>query len=138
MRGTSTWQCPRLWLPFFGSDQSTTMNFHLLSLLLPIAALAAAAVHDTRDTGVGRRVRTTSGFVTGHPAPNAPKVSEYLGIPFAKPPVGELRFASPVAYVSHGTLDASNYVSYQNTPSYYGKQRIAGINMLTVRATQSP
>jgi cholinesterase len=92
------------------------MNILLLSLLLPIAAIVAAAVGDTRETedtwDVGRRVRTTSGFVTGHPAPNASQVSEYLGIPFAKPPVGELRFASPVAYVSQGTVDGSNFVSY--------------------------
>jgi cholinesterase len=92
------------------------MNLHLLSLLLPIATVITAAVGDTRDTediwNVGRQVRTTSGFVTGHPAPNASQVSEYLGIPFAKPPVGELRFASPVAYVSQGTVDGSNFVSY--------------------------
>jgi hypothetical protein len=65
------------------------MNFLLLSLLLPIAAVVAAAVRDTRDTedtwNVGRLVRTTSGCVTGHPAPNASHVSEYLGIPYAKP-----------------------------------------------------
>jgi cholinesterase len=92
------------------------MNLHLLSLLLPIATVITVAVGDTRDTediwNVGRQVRTTSGFVTGHPAPNASQVSEYLGIPFAKPPVGELRFASPVAYVSQGTVDGSNFVSY--------------------------
>ncbi|KAI9781661.1 MAG: hypothetical protein M1839_005878 [Geoglossum umbratile] len=78
----------------------------LLSLLLPIAAVVA----DNDNWTVGRRVKTTSGFVTGHPAPNASHLSEYLGIPYAKPPVGDLRFASPRAFEGHGTVDGSNFV----------------------------
>jgi cholinesterase len=99
------------------------MSYFLLSLLLPIAIVSAAAIGDnhnryTEDSWhIGRGVRTTSGLVTGHPAPDASQVSEYLGIPYAKPPVGELRFATPVAYVNHGIVDGSNFVSYQNTTS---------------------
>lgn len=76
---------------------------------------------------VGKQVRTTSGryplfpprshtpsnhpthpgTVLGHRAPNATQVSEYLGIPFAVPPLGPLRFAPPVPYTSHRHINAS-------------------------------
>lgn len=53
---------------------------------------------------VGQAVNTTSGLVHGHSAPNATEVSEYLGIPFAEPPIGNLRFAPPVRYYGSGEL----------------------------------
>lgn len=40
-------------------------------------------------------VKTKNGIVRGHPDETA-EYSEFLGIPFAKPPVGDLRFAPPV------------------------------------------
>jgi hypothetical protein len=40
-------------------------------------------------------VQTTNGPITGHLAPNTSCVLEYLGIPYAQPPVGDLRFAPP-------------------------------------------
>lgn len=63
------------------------------------------------DYIVGAPVNTTSGVVWGHRAPNATTVSEYLGIPFAQPPVGPLRFAPPVRYTSNKVLNAHEYVS---------------------------
>jgi hypothetical protein len=59
---------------------------------------------------VGQGVQTTSGFVFGHAAKTATDVSEYLGIPFAQPPVGDLRFAAPQPYKGIGNITASNYV----------------------------
>jgi len=47
---------------------------------------------------VGQEVQTTSGMVKGHKADNQSEVSEYLGIPFGKAPIGDLRFAAPVKY----------------------------------------
>lgn len=41
-------------------------------------------------------VPTTSGFITGHVASNSDCVVEFLGIPYAQPPVGQLRFEAPV------------------------------------------
>ncbi|EKD21085.1 carboxylesterase [Drepanopeziza brunnea f. sp. 'multigermtubi' MB_m1] len=63
------------------------------------AALVGAALAFS-DTGsplwtIGRSVTTSSGRVEGHSAANAPFVSEYLGIPYAIPPVGDLRWAAP-------------------------------------------
>lgn len=57
------------------------------SLVLPFMAAAAAALDLT--------VTTSRGRITGHNAPEAEGVYEFLGVPFAKPPVGELRFAPP-------------------------------------------
>ncbi|KFY03178.1 hypothetical protein O988_01662 [Pseudogymnoascus sp. VKM F-3808] len=57
------------------------------SLVLPFMVAAAAALDLT--------VTTSRGRITGHKAPQAENVYEFLGVPFAKPPVGELRFAPP-------------------------------------------
>jgi cholinesterase len=48
---------------------------------------------------VGQEVDTASGLVKGHAARLDASVSEYLGIPWASPPVDELRFMPPVAIV---------------------------------------
>jgi hypothetical protein len=44
---------------------------------------------------IGEIVKTTSGSVEGHPSKLHSEVSEYLGIPYAQPPTGDLRFAAP-------------------------------------------
>lgn len=67
------------------------------------------------DTGpassVGQIVNTTSGLILGQPASSRPEVSEYLGIPFAKSPVGNLRFAAPQAFTGTGIINATAFVS---------------------------
>ncbi|KAF2765364.1 alpha/beta-hydrolase [Teratosphaeria nubilosa] len=82
------------------------------------AALAAALsgfVASTSAFQIGQAVKTTSGTVTGHPAPNAPQVGEYLGIPYAQPPLGNLRFAPPQPYRSDRMITASSHG--RNCPS---------------------
>ena len=59
----------------------------------------------------GQPVRTSSGTVIGKAAANRNQVSEYLGIPFAQPPVGNLRFAAPQPYVGLGAVNATQFVS---------------------------
>lgn len=56
-------------------------------------------------------VRTTNGWIRGHRAPGSEAVIEYLGIPFAKPPVGDLRFAPPERFVGNSSYEASQFVS---------------------------
>lgn len=58
---------------------------------------------------VGQAVSTTSGLVQGHGAAILPDVSEYLGIPFAQAPVGNLRFAAPVRFSGTGTISGESY-----------------------------
>ncbi|KAL6890870.1 Alpha/Beta hydrolase protein [Trichoderma evansii] len=41
-------------------------------------------------------VPTTSGLLTGHVPSNSDCVVEFLGVPYAQPPVGQLRFEAPV------------------------------------------
>lgn len=65
---------------------------------------------DDLEMHIGGSVETSSGLVEGHAAPRRPAVSEYLGIPYASPPIGDLRFAAPVAYDSNGTIQANAYV----------------------------
>ena len=60
---------------------------------------------------VGSTVQTSSGAIIGHAAHSRRRVSEYLGIPYAKPPLGDLRFAAPQTYSSDQTYNASTFVS---------------------------
>jgi hypothetical protein len=66
---------------------------------------------------VGQTVQTNSGPVSGHPATNDSQVSEYLGIPFGKPPTGDLRFAAPVNFTGAAPLNGTNFVNFQTTNS---------------------
>lgn len=52
---------------------------------------------------------TTSGPVEGHSAGNNSDVSEYLGIPFAEPPVAALRFQPPVAFKGTDTINGTSF-----------------------------
>lgn len=65
----------------------------------------------------GATVQTSSGAVTGHAANNRTAVTEYLGIPYAAPPIGDLRFAAPQSYNSKTSFDASTYVWIPFPPS---------------------
>lgn len=60
---------------------------------------------------VGQTVNTTSGPVDGHAASNNTEVSEYLGIPFAEPPVDDLRWQRPVAYNDTAPINGTAFVS---------------------------
>ena len=71
--------------------------------------LAFASSFAAAQSPVGAEVQTSSGIVTGHAAPNKTTVSEYLGIPYAQPPLGRLRFAAPLAFNSSQPFDASSY-----------------------------
>ena len=87
------------------------------SILLSVAATSsayAAGLVARQETNsywrVGQSVVTTSGTVLGHAATNQTGVSEYLGIPFAQPPIGDLRFEAPVKYTGNGIVNGTTYV----------------------------
>lgn len=77
--------------------------------LVALALHASVVVAENLNFKVGDPIWTSSGRIRGHAAPNETTVSEYLGIPFAKPPVGDLRFAPPQAYTSTRDINASSY-----------------------------
>lgn len=74
--------------------------------LLPKPILAALPRHAANQFTVD----TSNGPITGHPAVNASDVVEYLGIPYAQPPLGDLRFAPPVKYSGDKPYVASHWV----------------------------
>jgi hypothetical protein len=82
----------------------------ILSVPSSIASSAESA-EDKCNWEVGQSVKTTSGEVQGHAASNATEVSEYLGIPYAFPPVGRLRFQPPIRYRGEETINGTNFVS---------------------------
>jgi hypothetical protein len=90
------------------------MKLFTFSALIAGSAVASGLEFqslDTRQSGV-KVVNTTSGPVSGHLASNATaNVAEYLGIPFAQPPVGELRFAPPQPYNGSSSINGTSYVS---------------------------
>lgn len=67
------------------------------------------------ESAIGATVQTQSGAIAGHAALNKNAVSEYLGIPYARPPLGDLRFAAPQSYHSSNPFNASNYVCLSPT-----------------------
>ncbi|KAI8203364.1 hypothetical protein K4K49_008427 [Colletotrichum sp. SAR 10_70] len=75
--------------------------------LAAFAGLVAASQNHHRADWL--TVSTTNGPITGHLASNASAVIEYLGIPYAKPPVGDLRFAPPVQFRSNASYEASKF-----------------------------
>ena len=67
-----------------------------------------------------RTVETKCGKIEGQPAAD-PRITAFKGIPFAKPPVGDLRFHAPVPVEKwEGTLNAYKFapIAVQPTPYY--------------------
>ena len=75
----------------------------LCTVLVYITALASF------ESANALTVYTSNGPITGHAAPNVSDVIEYLGIPYAKPPIGNLRFAPPQPLTSTSPYDAIKF-----------------------------
>ncbi|GKT87246.1 LOW QUALITY PROTEIN: carboxylesterase [Colletotrichum tofieldiae] len=82
----------------------------LLRVVVATSCLVVANPISTRWT-IGQSITTTSGPVGGHAASGADQVSEYLGIPYAQPPVGILRFQPPVKYNGSSPISGSAFPS---------------------------
>ena len=83
-----------------------------VSVYISGAPTARAAPFEYRQAAeAGELVETNSGSFQGKASEIRPAVSEYLGIPFAQPPVGDLRFKAPAAVAAaNGTIDATTFV----------------------------
>jgi hypothetical protein len=103
-----------------------TANRLVTSLIFLLAAIVLVQPHSTsaislgnkqnthsqgRSWIVGQGVPTTSSVVLGQASKNKTQVSEYLGIPYAKLPIGKLRWAAPERYHGTGNINATAYVS---------------------------
>jgi hypothetical protein len=87
-------------------SSKTIMRTQLYTLALGLFSRALATGFTLGDYDVV----TTNGKITGHPAPNLHNTVEFLGIPYAQPPVGELRFAPPLPPDSNGSFVAAHWV----------------------------
>lgn len=67
---------------------------------------------------VGQTIKTSSGPVRGHVGTVESDVSTYLGIPYALPPVGNLRFMPPEKYYGDKLIDGSSVVSFPHILGY--------------------
>ncbi|KAK6432377.1 hypothetical protein LTR95_011455 [Oleoguttula sp. CCFEE 5521] len=65
--------------------------------------------HGLHGKGDGLSIQTSSGLVHGFVNSTAPAVRQFLGVPYAEPPVGSLRFAPPVRKASAGAVDATSW-----------------------------
>jgi hypothetical protein len=75
------------------------------------AALLSVALMNAEGFKIGQTLKTASGDLTGQPSSWKPQVSEYLGIRYAEPPIGKLRFAAPIAIKAAGkSINATKYV----------------------------
>ena len=83
---------PRRWLLAFGAGSLATA----IAVAILIASAAPRATADTAPPGcdAGTTVGTVSGPVCGI---NSDGVTQWLGIPYAAPPVGQLRWQPPQA-----------------------------------------
>jgi hypothetical protein len=83
-----------------------TMRHSLFTIIL-----SADLARSQATWNVGQSVKTTSGNVVGQPSSWKNQVSEYLGIPFAQAPSGDLRWAPPAAIKDDSkTINATKYV----------------------------
>jgi cholinesterase len=86
-------------------------SFKIILVLIWLVGTACAKPQTATAWKIGQIVETASGSVEGHPSTLHPEVSEYLGIPYAKPPIGDLRFAAPRKFEPKGTntIKAAQY-----------------------------
>jgi cholinesterase len=80
----------------------------LVTVLLSVATVEAQSAWS-----VGQAVKTSSGKIVGQTSSWKQGVSEYLGVPFAAPPVGPLRWAAPQPFSGEGkTIQATKFVGH--------------------------
>ncbi|KAI0129630.1 carboxylesterase [Xylariales sp. AK1849] len=114
------------------------IGFAVAALFVPVTLTFTPAGQQTTprstDWTIGQTVKTSSGPVNGHAASNDTDVSEYLGIPYANPPVDGLRWQTPGKYTGTATINGSDfgYACMQASPLLSAADSIAGIDNQTV------
>lgn len=87
-----------------------------------MSSVPCDAISPQAQWTIGQTVQTSSGPVRGHTASHASNVSEYLGIPYALPPVSSLRFQPPLRYRGNTTISGEAFVG---APFRQGPETIA-------------
>jgi hypothetical protein len=104
--------------------------YTLLAFSFSMAILAASEARLLPERHsqwtIGQTVNTQSGPVTGRAASNATQVSIYLGIPYARPPIGELRFAPPQKFRGKTAIDSTKFVTRSCPPFLTHSERFLG------------
>jgi carboxylesterase type B len=78
-------------------------------LLCIVSILPTSLCGSLKDDSNGLVVRTTSGEVHGFINKTTPLVRQFLGVPYAEPPVGDLRFAPPQNKAKGGVIKATEF-----------------------------
>jgi carboxylesterase type B len=96
-------------------------KMRLISALSFLSLLSTALCND------GLIVQTTVGEVHGFINASSPLVRQFLGVPFAEPPIGNLRFAPPQTKSNNGTLNATAFApscmqQFSNSSTIYTVQ----------------
>ena len=126
---TLPWQCWKSKIQVGTNVETLTSECTILHVLLPLNSrrvynLRFAVLNsdddDDNDDGITAPsdvVETKLGVIEGHTvqSPQGVEVMEFLGIPFAEPPLGELRYADPVAIQS---LPSGWWKLYARTTSW--------------------
>jgi carboxylesterase type B len=94
----------------------TSFSLALVAVILP-----------TAFCNDGLIVQTTSGEVHGFINQSAPLVRQFLGVPYAEPPVGNLRFAPPETKANGGVINATAFApvcmqQFSNSSTIYTAQ----------------
>lgn len=79
------------------------------ALLASLLAIGAATGSSCSNSGASLTVPTTSGELTGTINATSPNVRQFLGIPYAEPPVGGLRFQPPSPYTSDDAINTTAF-----------------------------
>ncbi|KAH7233120.1 Alpha/Beta hydrolase protein [Fusarium tricinctum] len=77
------------------------------AVLATCTTVEARGVHHSSDTSL--TIKTTSGELTGFINSTAPDVRQFLGVPFAEPPLKHLRFQPPQRKKYAGHISAKKY-----------------------------
>ena len=86
------------------------MRVQVLCSLALNAFVSCAALAAAQQQKYDLDVVTSNGKITGHLAPGMRNTVEFLGIPYAQPPVGGLRFAEPLPPKGKSDYIAENWV----------------------------